>query len=69
MAEAVDRWVAGGLSQVESERLAARMDALKWVLQAPEQGLAAARVILQEVEEAKTTLNPDDLLPSEEDDF
>lgn len=69
VSEAMDKWVAGGLSHVESERLAAQVDALRWILQLPERGIATARVLLQEVEELKTTFDPDDLLPDKGDDF
>jgi len=68
--EALDRWVAGGNTFQDSERLAARIEAFKWVLAIPAARRAAANALIDEAAELeRTTLNPDAGLTDPEEGY
>jgi HAMP domain-containing protein len=68
--EAMGLWVAGGLEFSQTERLASRIETLKWILEIPAAKLAEAEVLIQEVAEMeRTTRNPDAILTDPEEGY
>jgi hypothetical protein len=68
--DAMALWVKGGLPFEQTERLAARIETLRWVLALPNQRRRVASAIIDEaVELERTTQNPDDFLTDPEEGY
>ena len=57
---AMERWAIGSLDPAESERLASRVQTLRWVLHLPIDKVANYNEMVKELEEAARTTREDD---------
>ncbi len=68
--DAMALWVKGGLPFEQTERLAARIETLRWVLTLPAQRRGVAAAAIDEAAELeRTTQNPDDALTDPEEGY
>jgi hypothetical protein len=68
--EALAKWVAGGLDFQQTERLAARIEAFKWILAMPSARRAEAEYLIEEAARlVRTTQEPEDVLTDPEEGY